>query len=1079
MPCYSYTNANPVLFTNVISTQTVSGATYSYSTLALICEFPVDDQLQVFKKNSTTNAEVQLVYTTDFTINTTNETITISASLTGYDQVVIKRVTLSDKMIYRFTDGAKLTAKQLNDCFHQLLFVTQEKGYLTSTVNVNYPVSVAVSAWNSGTTYGVGDIVSFNNKIYKSIVASNTNNTPTNTAFWSVINPQLNSFVITGNQNTVEFDLLNLSLNYTLVWNGSKFVAGPVVSTISSLTDVDISPVSNNDVLIYDTSNGSKWTAKSPSFSIIETNLKFADYTFYTPSRSTSYFNPSNQNIILSGTALTAMSGFKDNSNRWVLTDAPTVYHIIKKTLPSEVDPVTFFSTVRSELDLANQNLTNPVKLKLYWNLNHDRQNLDDASINLSYIASNGSTYKDNLGNFKTAFWHKPEELYNTAGYDINAPSSLLKHGVVNTGITYSSGPYFTYNSNNPVTTFKSKVESYGVKAFYLSVPECRVTSIYLPVVFNNGGTYVFTALSNLDNVSATGLQLGRALQTPGNEFNENTAIDGALPITAGRGIKDYYLMGLRDMAVAGARFRYDGTSINLFGNGSTDLAKNNRGRVSNDIARWNKGKVIGAWYASRATNTSNPEGWRNISYKRFETTETALPVLWKIPDQIIYFNRVALANSLDHLNGTEYLITDDGMGEGTNRSTRDKIRFSGFHRLQSVANGNSSTTSTHDGLYHKANGFWDAWQQRWSDQTSNTFNYKFNEADIEWALGKINAPDNGSVPKIYRNFYDNPQVVTAQSNGSAANIPAAHFYKWPWRANDVKAGTNTSQTEDDFGGIGVHSIIESDWCKLFSEADQFIEDPADEYVYRIVAQSSVLNYLKQTGIKNLKSSIILEHGFSDLSQSDGNSITLTTLESQYDNPRFEPTTKRAWSRLFESKLKVYVKDEKVERANGIDYYVISLVIRVPRLKSIGYSPFYRRFLNNTAAPKHWPAAVDTDPELGPWLDFNSPYTPASVGATIGSYFDLTGTGVNGVQLYRPTNFTTALLLASSQYVAGAWGTVNSPIYNLPTSGRIESAVKFTSLGLPSNLWIRLSVLNTDGTTALLNGTNTNFGFTT
>ena len=36
------------------------------------------------------------------------------------------------------------------------------------------------------------------------------------------------------------------------------------------------------------------------------------------------------------------------------------------------------------------------------------------------------------------------------------------------------------------------------------------------------------------------------------------------------------------------------------------------------------------------------------------------------------------------------------------------------------------------------------------------------------------------------------------------------------------------------------------------------------------------------------------------------------------------------------------------------------------------------------------------------------------------------------------------------------------------TAGRNECAVKFTRLGLPTNLWIRLSVLNTDGSLELL-----------
>jgi|694.fasta_scaffold30964_3 hypothetical protein len=1068
MPCYSYTSANPVLYTNVINTQTIAGTVYSYSTLALICEFPVDDQLQVFKKNSTTNTEVQLVYTTDFTINTTNETITVSSSLVNYDQIVIKRITLSDKMIYRFNDGAKLTAKQLNDCFHQLLFVTQEKGYLTSTVNVNYPVSVAISAWNSGTTYGVGEIISYNNKIYKSIIASNTNNLPTNTASWSVINPQLNSFVITGNQNTVEFDLLNLSLNYTLVWNGSKFVAGPVVSTISSLTDVDIAPVNNNDVLIYDTSNGSKWTAKSPSFSIIETNLKFADYTFYNQVRSTSYFNPSNQNITLTGPAVSAMSGFKDTNNRWVLTDAPTVYHILKNTIPNGTDPISFFSTVRTELDLANQNLTNPIKLKFYWNLNHNRQNINDSTVNLGNIRKDGITdYKDNLGNFKTAFWHKPEELYTTAGYDISTPSPLLKHGVTVTGspnITYYSSPYFTYNSTDVASTFKSKLEGYGIKAFYLSVPECKVTHINLPVIFNSGGTYVFTQLTNL---AASQSALSVALSTPGNEWNTEDS-----SITVENGVKDYYLMGLRDMAFAAARPKSSQT-YNYIGDNSNTTAP--RGKVSNHIARWQKGKDIGVWYSTRLGATLSQ--WRNIPYKRLETTDTSLPVLWKIPDQIIYFNKLALADSLSLSEEDVYDLTMDSPGSVTQTGARAKLRFTGYHRLQINANANSSTSQNIEGLYYKANSFWQEFQQRWTEDTASNEYFKFNEADIDWYFYNVSEPS--TTPKVYRSAIDNPPFTAWNQNNTANNASLIAF-PWVFRPNDIKTGIGQSTAVSNIAAIGT-GFYNIDANKLFSEADQFIEDPCDEFVYRIVSKPSVVNYLKQTGVKHLKSSIILEHGFSDLPQSNGNSEVTTTLQTQYQNVAIEPTTKRAWSRLFESKIKIYIKDEKIEQIDSVNYYVITLVIRIPRLKSIGYSKIYRKYTSSIDNPPEYAtSSSDTNAELGPWTYNLSPVVTSTLSIADWLPSVSPGYGVNEVDLFKQTLSGTSITSQSLGFLAGSgstFGTATAQFY--PSAmGRNEAAVKFTSIGLPSNLWIRLSVLNTDGTTALIDGTSTYSGFT-
>jgi hypothetical protein len=46
-------------------------------------------------------------------------------------------------------------------------------------------------------------------------------------------------------------------------------------------------------------------------------------------------------------------------------------------------------------------------------------------------------------------------------------------------------------------------------------------------------------------------------------------------------------------------------------------------------------------------------------------------------------------------------------------------------------------------------------------------------------------------------------------------------------------------------------------------------------------------------------------------------------------------------------------------------------------------------------------------------------------------------------------------------------GNMDYPISNW-VSGRNECAVKFTRVGIPSTLWIRLSVLNTDGSVSLL-----------
>ena len=1066
MPCYDYTNPVSSLFTNTEVTLPVSGTVYSFNSLYWICNFSLTTQLKVFKKNSGTNATVELILNTDFTINEINNEITTLTSLTGYNQIIIQRATLSDQMITRFTEGAKLTAKDLNDCFHQLLFVTQEKDYTNSTININYSLATSVSAWTNGTNYAVGDIVSYNNKIYKCISATNSI-VPTNTANWVLINPTLNGFYLTGTNSSIEFDLSNLTVGKALIWNGTKFVGSLFSGALNSLSDIDVNPVQNKDILVYDTSNSNKWTAKSPTVDITENNLKFFDRTFY-PSNSSSWFNPIGSALTVSaGSVATALAGFKDNNNRWVVTDAPTVYHIVKKILPNETDPITFFNDVKTDLDAAVQNLTNPVKLKFYWNLNHNRKNIQDAAT-IGNIRSDGVTYNDDLGNFKSAFWHKPEELYNVNGYDMNAGGSpLLRHGVISGGNTYLTSPYFTQETISGTTTYKSKLEGYGIKAFYLSVPECKVTTIHLPILHNNAGNYVFAFVGTGGGVALTEGNLSKALAAPGNEWNTD---DNSF--TVGDGYKDYYLMGLRDMAFAAARPRP--TSI------TTDFVtiyNTNRGWDSNHVSRWQKSKIIGVWYSSRVGASLTQ--WRNVNYKRFETSDSALSVLWKIPDQIIYFNKCALANSIEGSN--PYDLSMDSAGEVTPDTTaRALLRFTGYHRLQISSAGNSSTSQDIEGLYYKANSFWQSFQDRWDEHTQNNQNYKYNEADIDWYL--YNVSNVNTTPKVYRSTVD-IAPFTAWYTSNVNNQVAAMAFPWIFRPNDIKSGNSAnSAVVSNIAAIGT-GLYNIDANKLFSEADQFIEDPCDEFVYRIVSKTSVLNYLKENGVKHLKSSIILEHGFTDLPQSNGNSEVLSTLQSQYQYNNIEPTTKRAWSRLFESKIKVYVKDEKVEQSGGIDRYVITLVIKVPRLKSIGYAKIFRKWTASISAPPSHITTSDSNAELGPWTYSlgNGTTATASISDFIGGGAGSASPGTNEVDLFKDTINNSSAATRTLTLASYGGTTTNGPqtlTYHPASIGRNEAAVKFTSIGLPSNLWIRLSVLNTDGTTALLDGTNSSFGFT-
>ena len=66
MSCYSYTSNSPVILTNIEYIHNIINAnlTFSYNSIAWICEFPVNSQLKVYTKESSIDPEVLLVENT-------------------------------------------------------------------------------------------------------------------------------------------------------------------------------------------------------------------------------------------------------------------------------------------------------------------------------------------------------------------------------------------------------------------------------------------------------------------------------------------------------------------------------------------------------------------------------------------------------------------------------------------------------------------------------------------------------------------------------------------------------------------------------------------------------------------------------------------------------------------------------------------------------------------------------------------------------------------------------------------------------------------------------------------------------
>lgn len=975
MPCYNYSSNDPIYYSPNAGQWAVEkvysvGATYSFAAIARMCEIPAQDQLCVYTRASAGSAETKLTLNIDYTVNTVSETITLIAPPAS-GQVVVRRCTPNDKMLFEFVDGAKITAGQLNGSLYQLLFLGQEKEWVGSINNHHYPVAANVVAWNSGTAYVVGNYVTSSNVVYQCIQA-HTNQTPPNATYWTPVNFITNGFVIQGGENLggpVRFDLTGVSNGYSLVWNGTKFEAGTIGGFIDNLQDVIITNAGNTHILVYD-SLVSKWKNYLPSVDIRENNLKFKDFTFYNRQGNNTDQSYSNGETAISAPA--ALDIFKNGSNEYVLTHAPTVYHILKKIIPSEQDPVAFFNNVNTQINNFAASLANPVKVQLYWNLARN-------------IASTATIVDDTTGealvNFKIAFWDSPHELYHASMW--TSIDSLKYHGVTASGSSlYKQNAYFSVADGTRI----SKLYGKGIKAngFYLNVPECYTTAWCNIPVTQNTNPITFTTTSNINLINMT---------TPINPT-----------------YRDEYLTALRDYAFAGARAGLAATSNNLHQDYNSRLSK---------------AHLLNADYL----------GIEDISYKRLESSDTAQSCLFKIPKQMVYYNKLAMAFHPSYIStlttgGTNWPVTN--IGETTaNGSTFSKdVRFNGSgDLLYGTLTTQSTLSESGMGSIYKSNSFWGNWCRDWS---SNPGLYKYNEADIDWYIQNVGPTDQLRLIDLETTITVGADIFVS---GVADELTKSSISPWLYRPNWYDK-TNASLD----GRIGTH-FFNLDSNNVFSTASNFVPDPRDEYVFRVVIKDELFSVFDKAGSTTISSAIILEHGFNEHPSNALSNTTHGTLAEIYRKNATPLEIQRARSRLNKNDVKVFVQSEHFEYKSGTSgdrQYVVNLCISVPRLKSIGYAKVFRAPVTNQPTVYENASIEDTDKDLGPWTFYlENDFFTTPEGADY-------GVGMDTISL----------------------NTFNAK--KIAVAGRNECAVKFTRLGIPSNLWIRMSILNTDGTTSLV-----------
>jgi hypothetical protein len=232
MPCYQYSSNDPIYldpnsnpWSIEIEHTPINLGPYSYAAIARLCDIPAADQICVFTKDGSNN-EVQL---SNFTINETNETITLATTpAVGTSKVIVRRCTPNNKLLVKFTDGAKLTSSQLNLVTHQLLFIAQEKQFKDANVTSILPVSL--TAWSATINYSLGDFVQYNNKVYKAILDPTVGQEPgVATTVWQELANVTSSsgFLIKGpTTQPVTFDFSGITTGQTLIWQNNQFVPG-------------------------------------------------------------------------------------------------------------------------------------------------------------------------------------------------------------------------------------------------------------------------------------------------------------------------------------------------------------------------------------------------------------------------------------------------------------------------------------------------------------------------------------------------------------------------------------------------------------------------------------------------------------------------------------------------------------------------------------------------------------------------------------------------------------------------------------------------------------------------------------
>lgn len=393
--CYDFNTSDPIYFSNSSANDVIileygfnggisgSNVNFSYNKIATLCALPAKDQIAVYFKKSPATEFTKLVYEADsngvfpYTVNENGEyitwnpgyitdetTLTTLGSIGANDFIRIQRETEGRRLLFSFTEGAKLSAADLNLALHQLLFLVQEKEFVSSTYNY-YTNSSPIFALTTGAL-----------------------------------------------SLPVKLDFNGALPGRGLIWNGDKLVVGLPSLSLNDLSDVTSTSPSIGDTIIWNGSNwvtssayaNSAWVISGTSPNEIITfnfDTRFKDWAFYVDNGAfdaDTVYNggAGSTNIPIPGSYPTWLGAVRSS-----IPNLATTYAVAKKNLDYEL--VTTGTPLKVKLDAieadidALQNTTAGVKVPLFYG----NANFGTSVLNVPQVVADGASLQFNI----TAPW--------------------------------------------------------------------------------------------------------------------------------------------------------------------------------------------------------------------------------------------------------------------------------------------------------------------------------------------------------------------------------------------------------------------------------------------------------------------------------------------------------------------------------------------------------------------------------------------------------------------------------------------------------------------------------------------------